>query len=141
MQDVEQRARAFMEALSALEAGGEAEVAAIAGLFAEDAELHNAALDLRDGELVGRARIAEFWAQYREQLGRARTKFHELTAGGRSAGVFWTTEGQDAQGGPIHYHGCTLLRFDEQGQVAYFRGYYDTRRLQMRARAGGEDGR
>ena len=133
--DVEQRTRAFIEALQALERGSEADAAAVAALFADDAELHNAALDLRHGAIEGRARIADFWAEYKQQLGQPRTQFHDLTAGDRSAGLFWTTDGQDPRGAPIHYDGCTLLRFDDQGKIAYFRGYYDTRRLQLAPRA------
>lgn len=131
--DVEQRARSFMEALLALERGSEADVAGLTALFADDAELHNSALDLRHGAIAGRDRIAEFWAEYKRQLGGARTRFEEVMTGEDTAGLFWTTEGEDSRGGPINYHGCSLLRFDERGRVAYFRGYYDTRQLQLRA--------
>lgn len=131
--DLEQRARAFMGALQALERGTEADIAPLVELFADDAELHNAALDMRGGVLRGRQRLLDFWRSYKQQLGRASTRFHDLTVGEAAAALFWTTEGHDARGGPICYHGCTYLRFDPQGKIAYFRGFYDTRQLQLRA--------
>lgn len=131
--EVEQRARAFIQALQTLERASDADIAPLVELFADDAELHNAALDMRGDVLRGRDRIAEFWKQYKQQLGQAATRFHDLTVGDDAAALFWTTEGHDARGGPVCYHGCTYLRFGPQGKIAYFRGYYDTRQLQLRA--------
>jgi hypothetical protein len=126
--DTSAKAQAFIDALHVLE-GSEGEVSALVDLFAEDATLANAALELAASKLQGREQISRFWADYKASLGEAGSKFHHVTTNQNVAGLFWTTESAGHDGKPVHYHGATLLEFNEAGLIQFFRGYYDTREL------------
>jgi ketosteroid isomerase-like protein len=102
-------------------------------LFNGDATLTNAALEHGGKEVNGRDNILQFWVQYKQELGNARSKFHHVTTSENAAGLFWTTEGTGPDGQPLRYHGATLLEFDEMGLIKFFRGYYDTRELKVQA--------
>ena len=130
---IAQRAQTFIDALHALEQGGDEHAQDVADLFATDATLTNAALQLRGQEANGQSEVLRFWQEYRSTLGTVESKFHHITTNERAAGLFWTTQGRNPNGEDVHYHGCTLLEFDDDGQIAFFRGYYDTRELQLKA--------
>jgi ketosteroid isomerase-like protein len=130
---IEAKAKEFIDALHILEEGNEQDANGLAELYAEDATLTNAALDLKGGEIKGRDAILSFWVEYKSQLGEVTSHFHHVTASAEAAGLFWTTEGTSPSGDKVHYHGSTLLQFDEQGLITFFRGYYDTRELQVKA--------
>ena len=118
-------AKQFIEALHDLENGDESEADKISMLFADEAVLANAALELTGKKAEGRDAIHRFWVEYKNTLGQARSDFHHITTDQNSAGLFWTTSAE----GSTHYHGATLLQFDESGLITFFRGYYDTREL------------
>lgn len=122
---IENLANQFIEALHDLENGDDGEADKISMLFAENATLVNAALELSGRKAEGRDAIHRFWIEYKSALGQARSQFHHITTDQNSAGLFWTTDAQ----GSTHYHGATLLQFDESGKISFFRGYYDTREL------------
>jgi hypothetical protein len=132
-QQIEGVAQQFIDALHALEQGGEDQAHQMALLFRDDAKLANAALDLQNIEVQGRDGILRFWIEYKETLGEAYSKFHQVTTSQNAAGLFWTTQGRNPAGQEIHYHGATLLQWDDTGRIKYFRGYYDTRQLTVRA--------
>lgn len=127
--DYQEQARRFIEALHALESGGEDALDQICALFSDDAGLTNAALRLADKEYHGRDGVREFWQAYRATFAAIRSEFSHITAGDRAAGLFWTSAGQDAAGQPVNYDGVSLLEFDDSGRIKRFRGYYDTRQL------------
>jgi ketosteroid isomerase-like protein len=127
-------AQRFIEALHRLE--GEAQdIEGMVTLFSEDARLTNAALALAGAERTGHDGVRQFWSEYRSTFSKARSDFHQVTINEQAAGLFWTTQGADDSGQPIVYDGASLLIFDQDGFIAQFRGYYDTRQLTKTATA------
>ncbi len=127
------KAREFIDALHELETGAAEDAGQLADLYAPDAGLANSALDNKSRELSGKDEILQFWTQYKATLGEVYSKFHHVTASDDSAGLFWTTEGTNPAGDKVHYHGSTLLVFNAEGLIQFFRGYYDTRELTVKA--------
>jgi hypothetical protein len=132
---IEAKAQEFIDALHALETGTTDAIGPLVALYAENAKLNNSALDNKDQAAEGHDQITQFWTQYKETLGEVKSNFHQITVNGEAAGLFWTTEGTNPAGDNVHYHGSTLLEFDESGLIAHFRGYYDTRELTVKATA------
>jgi hypothetical protein len=130
-------ANQFIEALHALETNDDSEAEPVAILFGDEAVLRNSALDHMGQEISGRDAILQFWIQYKAELGKCKSNFHHITTSERAAGLFWTTEGTSPGGQNVHYHGATLLEFDDSGLIKFFRGYYDTRELVVKADVGG----
>ena len=133
--ETQSQAQTFIDALHKLEQGSAGDVAALVALYADDATLNNSALDNKDSEIKGTDEITKFWTQYKETLGEVFSKFHHVTTSDDAAGLFWTTEGTNPAGDKVHYHGATLLQFNDDGKIEFFRGYYDTRELTVK----GED--
>ena len=131
--DIKTQAQTFIDALHALEQGGAADAQQLSALYAGDATLNNSALDNKNTQIKGRDAILKFWVEYKETLGQVFSKFHHVTLSDDAAGLFWTTEGTNPAGDTVHYHGATLLQFDAQGQINFFRGYYDTRELTVKS--------
>ena len=127
------KAKEFTDALHTLEKGTVDDVGQLVGLYASDATLTNSALDNKGQEMSGNDQILQFWTQYKETLGDVYSNFHHITVSEDSAGLFWTTEGTNPAGDKVHYHGSTLLVFNPEGTIQFFRGYYDTRELTMKA--------
>ena len=133
--DIQSQAQTFIDALHKLEQGDAGDVAALVALYADDATINNSALDNKDSEIKGTDEITKFWTEYKETLGEVFSKFHHITTSDDAAGLFWTTEGTNPAGDQVHYHGATLLQFNDDGKIEFFRGYYDTRELTVK----GED--
>ena len=131
--DTQALAQTFIDALHALEKGAESEVAPLTELFADNARITNAALQLVDKEEAGRDGATHFWTEYKRTLGECFSTFHHITIDENAAGLFWTTEGRGPDGNGVKYDGVSLLEFDESGKIGFFRGYYDTRDLTVRA--------
>ena len=129
----EAKAQDFIDALHALEQGGNDAADQIVTLFAADATLRNSALDIKGQEAKGSDEILQFWVEYKETLGQVESKFHHITLSANAAGLFWTTTGQRPNGEAINYHGATLLQFNSSGLIEFFRGYYDTHQLTVKA--------
>ena len=130
---IQAKAREFIDALHELERGAVEDAGQLAALYAPDATLANSALDNKGRELSGQDEILQFWTQYKQTLGEVYSQFHHITASDDSAGLFWTTEGTNPAGDKVHYHGSTLLVFNTEGMIQFFRGYYDTRELTVKA--------
>lgn len=130
---IEAKASEFIDALHALEQGSAADAQQLALLYAPDATLRNSALDNKETEMKGADQILRFWVEYKETLGQVFSKFHHVTASENAAGLFWTTTGVNPAGDQINYHGATLLQFNSEGQIEFFRGYYDTRELVVKS--------
>lgn len=120
-------AQQFIDALHALEQGGEENVDGLVALYSEDAHLTNAALRLAGEERRGRNGVRQFWSEYKRTLGKAFSDFHQVTVNEESAGLFWTSRGTNAAGETMSYDGTSLLVFDTNGKIRFFQGYYDTR--------------
>lgn len=128
-------AQQFIDALHQLE-GQDRDVDAIAALFTDDARLTNAALALAGEQRTGKDGIRQFWQEYRSLFEQVHSDFHQVTANDQSAGLFWTTTGTASDGQPIEYDGASLLVFDDDGKIAQFRGYYDTRQMTKQVKPG-----
>lgn len=131
----ETKAKEFIDALHMLEQGTTEDVARLVALYSEEATLRNSALDNKGTEMKGMEQISKFWAEYKETLGEIYSNFHHVTVSDGAAGLFWTTTGKNPAGDEVNYHGSTLLQFNEQGQIEFFRGYYDTRELVVKSDA------
>lgn len=128
------KAQEFIDALHTLEQGTSDDANSVAALFATDAALHNSALDNKNSELKGSDEILQFWVEYKETLGQIESKFHHVTTSDNAAGLFWTTTGQNPEGNEVNYHGSTLLQYNTEGLIEFFRGYYDTRELAVKGK-------
>lgn len=126
---IEAKAREFIDALHAIETGSADDTDQIVMLYSDDATLSNSALDNKGREMKGRDEILQFWVEYKETLGQVESKFHHITTSDNAAGLFWTTTGTNPAGDEVHYHGATLLQFNGEGMIEFFRGYYDTHEL------------
>jgi ketosteroid isomerase-like protein len=128
------RARKFIAALQAFEQGDEIDATSLRALFAEDAVLTNSALDASGKVIRGLEDIGSFWSEYKEELERVSSEFYHVTVDDGVAGLFWKTSGTGGHGEPVHYHGATLLEFDEDGLITRFQGYFDPAQLRIRSR-------
>ena len=126
---IEAKTQEFIDALHTLEKGTIADADQLVALYADDAALANSALDHKNREMKGRDEILQFWVEYKETLGDVYSDFHHVNTASDCAGLFWTTKGQNSGGTEVNYHGATLLVFNEDGKIQFFRGYYDTREL------------
>lgn len=134
-QQIHDKAEEFITALHTLEKGGREEANQLAALFAPKAVLTNSALERTHKKMEGEDAILRFWVEYKDTLGEAYSEFHHITVSGKAAGLFWTTKGHTPDGEDASYHGATLLEWDETGKIVFFRGYYDTRELTVKAEA------
>ena len=128
-QDVRQLAEQFVERLHRVEEGGPEKVDELVALFADGAELVNPELERRGERARGRDGVRRFWESYRASFRNIHSDFGAITTDGEAAGLFWRSEGVDAKGKNINYAGATLLRFDVEGKIRNFRGYFDSRAL------------
>ena len=130
---IQAKAKEFIDALHQLEKGSTDDANQLVGLYAKDATLANSALDNKSREMNGTDEILGFWTQYKDTLGDIYSNFHHITVSDDSAGLFWTTEGTNPAGDTVSYHGSTLLVYNTEGMIQFFRGYYDTRELTIKA--------
>ena len=126
-QQSQELAQRFIQALHQLEDQGDAALDGLLGLFADDACLRNPILQREHHERHGRDDIAAFWRQYRASFSDIRSEFSEVTANDHAAGLFWRARGADPSGQPVEYDGVTLLRLSDDGRIADFQGYFDSR--------------
>ncbi len=126
MADTKAAAQRFIDALHALEqdAGdGAGAVDGLVALYADGAQLTNAAMALENESATGAEAIRTFWSDYKKTLGMIFSDFHAVTTGEDTAGLFWTTKSKDSD---FAYDGATMLHFDADGKIDHFHGYYDT---------------
>jgi ketosteroid isomerase-like protein len=103
----------------------------IADMFADDAELTNPVMKRDGGARRGRGEIAEFWQQYVSAFGDIRSEFYDVTTSDHSAGLFWKSTGKSPAGEDLAYDGVSLLAFDDEGKIARFQGFFDSRQLSL----------
>ncbi len=97
--------------------------AALAALFAPDAELLNLALT---EPMKGEEGAKKFWANYLSAFEKIASKFHHTLDADGSAVLEWVSEGViAATGQPFNYRGVSVIEHD--GEKAHkFRTYYDS---------------
>ena len=138
-------AHRFIAALHALERDEAECLDDMVDLFAADAELVNAMLKLVDARYHGHDGVRAFWRDYQRTLGRARSDFYRITYADDAIGLFWTTTGINGDGAgeakkgeqAVEYDGASLLIVNGEGLIQEFRGYYDTRELDLTAAGQG----
>jgi ketosteroid isomerase-like protein len=121
----------FIDQLHSLEKGNLASAEALADLFADNAELTNSIIesDSKKSQRRGRQDIAQFWREYSESFQNIRSEFIDITASDHSAGLFWQSKGNDANGKPLDYEGVSLLEYNQDGKIQRFKGYFDRTRM------------
>lgn len=50
-----------------------------------------------------------------------------------SAGLFWRPAGTNAHGQPLQYEGVSLLELNEDGKIARFNGFFDSKQITMQS--------
>lgn len=137
MSDIQGKAQQFIDALHELEqcdpAASETQIDNLVKLYSSQTRLTNAALQLASKEESGTDGARRFWSEYKSALGQCFSSFHHVTNDANAAGLFWTTEGAGLDGQSVKYDGVSLLEYDEDGLISFFRGYYDTRDLTVKA--------
>ncbi len=137
MSDIQGQAQQFIDALHELEqcdpAASETQIDNLVTLFSPQTRLTNAALQLAGKEESGIDGARRFWSEYKSALGQCFSSFHHVTNDANAAGLFWTTEGTGMNGQAVKYDGVSLLEYGEDGLIRFFRGYYDTRDLTVKA--------
>jgi hypothetical protein len=120
------RVQQFIDALGKLEA--DSNVAAIAGLFADGADISNP-LTTHQGE--GQGGAAAFWTAYRGTFDTIVSRFRNRVETGDVAILEWVSDAT-IRGAELHYGGVSVLEFGTGGIVA-FRAYFDTAKLDRQA--------
>ncbi|MFW6059659.1 MAG: nuclear transport factor 2 family protein [Phycisphaeraceae bacterium] len=110
----------FIDALHRLER--ERDVDAIAALFADDAELMNAA---RISVPRGEGGVRKFWRAYRQAFDDIHSQFTSVKEGEGFAVLEWHSEGMQRGGGPIRYDGVSVLEL-QGDRIKRFAIYYDS---------------
>lgn len=123
----QQLAEQFIEALHALEQGGDLD--ALVAQHAEDGEIMNVNLQ---APLTGTEGARKFWTDYRALFAEVYSDFAHVVAQGDEAALEWTATGKlAANDEPFEYSGVTMLTFRD-GKVASLRGYFDQQALTKR---------
>jgi ketosteroid isomerase-like protein len=129
------RARIFIEALERLEHAGD--VAPIAALFDEHAELSNPADSLHPMHGVEGAR--QFWSDYRASFEAVRSEFRHVVEQGDVAVLEWVSAGRTTAGANVSCPGVSVLEF-VGARIRRFHAYFDPADLLPRADPHGEVG-
>ncbi len=123
----QQLAQEFIDALHALEEGGEIE--SLLAQFAEDAELTN--VNLQE-PMRGAEGVRKFWEDYRSLFSEVYSEFSRVVVQGNDAALEWSSKGKlAANDASFQYDGVSMLTYRE-GKVASFRGYFDQLALTKR---------
>jgi hypothetical protein len=136
-QQVRQLADRFIAELRRVEDGDAAGIDSLAEMFADNASLSNSIIEHEGDCRIGRDEVAKFWREYTAAFGKVHSEFFEITVNDHAAGLFWRSVGADAHGIELEYEGVSLLVFDDNGKIAQFKGFFDTRQLAVRAQASG----
>jgi hypothetical protein len=75
----------------------------------------------------------QFWVQYKQELGNARSKFHHVTTSQSRRDFSGQPKARAPMGQPLRYHGATLLEFDEMGLIKFFPRLLRHRELKVKA--------
>jgi ketosteroid isomerase-like protein len=134
-QEVKATADRFIDELHRLEEGDDSSADRLAQLFAQDAELTNSILQRDGAGRQGQDAIAAFWHEYASTFGEVRSDFFEVVTSDHSAGLFWRSSGTGPSGQPLEYEGVSLLVLNQEGKIARFQGFFDTRQLTFKGSA------
>jgi ketosteroid isomerase-like protein len=121
----------FIDALHRLET--ERDVAAIAGLFADNAEIANPLVQYESG---GPDAAKTFWSQYRDAFEDIRSEFRTVSERDGTAFLEWTSKGS-IDGKPFAYEGVSILETGGD-KISAFRSYFDTRHIPIARSKGGD---
>jgi hypothetical protein len=136
---VDRHSQRFIDALQALESGGDEDgetLDGIAALFADGAQLSNprtpAPLDGRDG-------ARRFWQEYRAAFGEIRSEFRSVTetatGSDRRAVLEWESAGTlRPSDQPIRYQGVSVVEWTGEA-ISRFAAYFDPSSLTATAPA------
>lgn len=128
------KGRQFVDALRELEERGN--VDAIAGLFADNAELTNP--HLRE-PLRGAGGARQFWGEYRDAFKEIRSTFRATVEDGNTTALEWMSEGSlRPDGKPFRYGGVTILEWSGD-RISRFATYFDTAPLRVEPVLGAGD--
>lgn len=128
-QQVRGIAERFITALHSIEEGEATGIDRVVDMFADDAELANPIMERESSRRTGRDQIADFWREYSTTFKDIHSEFFDITASDHSAGLFWRSTGTNASGGPLEYEGVSLLELDEEGKIARFKAFFDSRQV------------
>ena len=119
-----QLAEKFIEALRNLEETGD--VAQIASLFADEAEVNNVVTIENSHKLDAR----QFWTNYRATFGEVKSEFRNKIYSENAAALEWTTTGTSADGSEIEYEGVSILETGGGGErITRFFAYFNPNKL------------
>ena len=113
----------FIEALHALEEGGDVE--RMVQLFDDDCELTNPTHAAPHRGVEG---VREFWRSYRDTFEEIHSDFSRVVETGDTTLLEWTSSGRARGGEPIRYSGVSILE-TRAGKVHRFRAYFDSSAL------------
>jgi ketosteroid isomerase-like protein len=117
------KAQRFVEALYALEEGGNVEP--LASLHGDDADISN---PLVPHVYRGQQGAREFWSSYRNTFGAIHSEFHHVEDAGDTSFLEWTSSGRSTQGRDFRYRGVSVVEWNGD-QIRAFRAYFDPRHL------------
>lgn len=133
-QQARQLAQQFINQLHQVEDGTPESIDTLVAMFSDNAELSNTVIQNQKGCLAGRDNIARFWREYASSFGSIHSEFVDVTTSDHSAGLFWRSTGTGQSGQPLSYEGVSLLIFDDTGKIRQFKGYFDPRQMQSKAK-------
>lgn len=114
-----ERAQRFIDALARLEERGELEP--LVALFADDAEVSNAA---SPRSFQGTQGARDFWAEYKGTLKAVRSTFRNVIAAGDRTALEWETRGTAYNGQAIAYEGVSIIEWEGE-RIRRFYAYFD----------------
>lgn len=113
----------FVEALAAVEKGGELEP--MIDTFAEGCEIGTPA---HAEKLHGREGAREFWTMYHSAFRNVHSTLRNIIIGSNSFAVEWTAQAVDSSGKVLTYDGVSIADTCAD-RITRFRSYFDTRHL------------
>jgi ketosteroid isomerase-like protein len=114
-----ERAQRFVDALTKLEERGELET--LVSLFAEDAQVSNAASSHR---FSGQDGAREFWRHYKGTLKQVKSTFRNMIESGDRVALEWVSSGTAHNGKAVHYEGVSIIEWDGD-RIRRFYAYFD----------------
>ena len=121
MNNIEEK---FIEALKKLET--DENLDEIVGLFADDSQIGNVAMD--NNNLQGKDGAREFWKSYCDTFGEIESTFKNKIVSDSRAALEWTSVGTSKNGSEINYEGVSILEFDN-GHIKRFFAYFNPGKL------------
>lgn len=123
-------AKKFIAALHKLEETRD--VAEIAGLYADNAEVANV---VAPQKFSGEGGAHEFWTKYRETFGEMRSEFRNEIITDNRAALEWTTRGTANNEHQIEYSGVTILEI-EGDKITRSCAYFNSQDLGKQIESG-----